>query len=456
MRSLMGVLGALLALGAVPGALFMVPALAEPSDAEAETEDAEAGEAQDGDAEDGDEGGGGDATGALRGTLTDPEDEPVSGVEIVAVDTDAGEEVGTATTDEDGSWRLDLPGPGQYEVALQEDTLPEDLALTDPDRAELEVSVRSGQQRTLIFPLGERESTAAAMFGRVAQNLATGVKFGLIVAITSVGLSLVFGTTRLINFSHGEMVSFGAIVAWFLNRTGPELHMLIAGPLAVVAGGLLGAVLDRGLWRPLRARQAGIIQMLVISVGLALVIRHVLLFFYGGGSNAYANYAVQEALRFGPVAMTPRDLAIMGLSTLVLVVVGLALVMSRTGKAMRAVADNRDLAESSGINVQRIILLIWVAGGALTALGGVFLGLMETVNYFMGFRLLLLMFSGVILGGLGTAFGAMAGGLVVGMVVELSTLYFSPELKEMWALVVLILILLARPQGILGVRERVG
>lgn len=449
MRGLVGLLGTLLVLGVVPGGSFVAPALAETSDAQADT-------TQDPEAGDEDTGEDGDATAVLRGTLTDQEDEPVPGVEVVAVDADEGEEVGTATTDEDGSWRVDLPSPGQYEVILQEDTLPEDLALTDPDRAELEVNARSGQQRTLIFPLGEREDTTARMLGRIAQHLVTGVKFGLIVAMTSVGLSLVFGTTRLINFSHGEMVSFGAIVAWFLNRTGPELHMLIAGPLAVVAGGLLGAVLDRGLWRPLRARQAGIIQMLVISVGLALVIRHVLLFFYGGGSEAYANYAVQESLHFGPVALTPRDLTIMGLSTLVLLVVGLALVKSRTGKAMRAVADNRDLAESSGINVQRIIMLIWVAGGALTALGGVFLGLMETVNYFMGFRLLLLMFSGVILGGLGTAFGAMAGGLVVGMVVELSTLQFSPELKEMWALVVLILILLVRPQGILGVRERVG
>lgn len=423
MRSLVGILGALVALG-VPGALFVTPAFAETSDAETNrTENAEASDAGDGYAQ--------------------------------------GEDVGSAATGKDGNWQLDLPGSGRsemalHEMALQGDRFPEDLALADPDRAELEVSVRSGQQLALIVPLGERVSTMAVTFGRVAQHLVNGVKFGLIVAMTAVGLSLVFGTTRLINFSHGEMVSFGAIVAWFLNRTGPELHMLIAGPLAVVAGGLLGAVLDRGLWRPLRNRQAGIIQMLVISVGLALVIRHVLLFFYGGGSNPYADYTVQQAVRLGPVAMTPRDLTIMGLSILVLLLVGFALVKSRTGKAMRAVADNPDLAESSGIDVQRIILFIWVAGGALTALGGVFLGLVETVNYFMGFRLLLLMFSGVILGGLGTAFGAMAGGLVVGMVVELSTLYFSPELKEMWALVVLILILLVRPQGIFGVRERVG
>lgn len=429
------VLGVLLAVGAMQVA---------PAVAGASTDDAAEGEAAEED--DGE---------AVRGTLDNRDDEPVPGVDIVVVD-DSGAEVGTATSDEDGSWRVGLPGPGSYEVMLQEETLPENLGLTDPERGTLEVTIRPGQERTLLFPLGEREPAAARVLGRLAQNGANGLKFGLIIAMTAVGLSLIFGTTGLINFAHGEMVSFGAILAWYLNTTGPQLHIVYAGILAVVGGAALGALLDQGLWRPLRFRGAGLIQMLIVSIGLALALRHILLFFYGGRSFPYNNYAVQQSLQLGPVQMTPRDLVIMGLSVLVLVAVGLALTKTRVGKAMRAVADNRDLAESSGIDVQRIILFIWIAGGALTALGGVFFGLVTNVNYFMGFRLLLLMFSGVILGGLGTAFGAMVGSLVVGMIVELSTLAFSAELKEMWALVVLILILLLRPQGILGVRERVG
>jgi len=128
----------------------------------------------------------------------------------------------------------------------------------------------------------------------------------------------------------------------------------------------------------------------------------------------------------------------------------------RIRKGMRAVADNRDLAESSGIDVQRVILSVWIMGGALTAVGGIFLGMIESVDYLMGFRLLLLMFAGVILGGLGTAYGAMLGSLIVGLVSEVSTVFFSSQLKLVWALGVLIVILLFRPQGLLGQKERIG
>ncbi len=144
------------------------------------------------------------------------------------------------------------------------------------------------------------------------------------------------------------------------------------------------------------------------------------------------------------------------LSLAILLGVGLMLTRTRLGKAMRAVADERDLAESSGIDVQRVILAVWILGGALTGIGGIFLGIVESVDYLMGFRLLLLMFAAVTLGGLGSAYGAMVGGLIVGLVSEVSTVWFSSQIKYVWALLVLVVILLVRPQGILGRRERVG
>jgi neutral amino acid transport system permease protein len=123
---------------------------------------------------------------------------------------------------------------------------------------------------------------------------------------------------------------------------------------------------------------------------------------------------------------------------------------------MRAVSDNADLAESSGIDVNRVILVVWLVGGGLAALGGVFYGLTQAVYWDMGFNLLLLMFAGVILGGLGSAYGAVIGSLVVGLIAQLSTLWFPIELQYAWALIVLILVLLVRPQGILGRTERAG
>lgn len=392
---------------------------------------------------------------ALRGRILDPEREPVAEVEVLIADAD-GVEVGLGVSDEEGEWFVPLPGPGQYVATLLEASLPEDVVLRDPERASLEVEIGAGQQRSVGFALGDERGPGATALSRLPQATLNGVKFGLLIAMTAIGLSLIFGTTGLINFAHGELVTLGAIVAWFLNATGPQLPIVGALLIATAVGGLVGAGLERGLWRPLRERKTGLIQMLVISIGLTLVLRHVMLIAFGGRSRAYSGYAVQAPLEFIGLRLTPRDLTVMLFSIAVLLAIAYLLQRTRLGKAMRAVADNRDLAESSGIDVQRIVLVVWVLGGALAALGGVLLGIVENVNYMMGFRLLLLMFAGMILGGIGTAFGAFVGSLVVGIVVEVSTVWLTSEVKEMWALILLILILLFRPQGILGIKERIG
>jgi branched-chain amino acid transport system permease protein len=126
------------------------------------------------------------------------------------------------------------------------------------------------------------------------------------------------------------------------------------------------------------------------------------------------------------------------------------------GTAMRAVADNRDLAESSGIDVERVILVTWVVGAGLAGLGGVLQGASETVQWDMGFKLLLLIFAAVVLGGLGTAYGAMVGAFIVGVTVEMSTFWIDANVKNAVALGVLVIMLLVRPQGLLGTRERIG
>ena len=391
----------------------------------------------------------------LTGTLVDA-GRPVEGVEIV-VETRDGEEVGRAESDDNGVWTVPVAQPGRYRVTLDVDTLPDDADLRNPERNPLEIDVFPGRASTALFALGEvagaaRPSTAE----RLAQSTVNGVKFGLIVAMAAIGLSLIFGTTRLINFSHGELVTFGAVVAWFLNAQGPQLPLIAAGAIAAVVTGLLGGSMELGLWRPLRARQVGLFQMFVITIGLALVIRHVILIWFGGSRRPYTDYTIQDRWDLGPVSIAPRDFAVMIVSIVILVLVALVLLRTRVGKAMRAVADDTDLSEASGIDVRRIILFVWVGGAGLAAVGGVFLGVIESVNFEMGFNLLLLMFAAVILGGLGTAFGAMVGGLVVGIATEVSTIWVQPSLKFVFALAALVLALLIRPQGILGRRERIG
>ena len=382
------------------------------------------------------------------------EGEGVEGVRVVVESTDDGA-VLEAVSGPDGSWLVELPGPGAYRIELDPSTLPEGVGLRDPDNPAREVRVFENSTSAVVFALGEPQVQTSDTPRRLLQSSVNGLKFGLIIAMTAIGLSLIFGTTGLVNFAHGDLVTVGAFLAYFLNVT-LGLPLLIAAPLAIAAGGALAGGLDRQVWRPLRAQRTGLIAMLVVSIGLSFVLRHVVLLFFGGSRQSYTDFGLQTALEFGLVRVQPVELWVMGLSVAALVAVGLMLNRTKLGTSMRAVADNRDLAESSGIDVQRVILAVWVLGGGLTAAGGIFLGLIESVDYLMGFRLLLLMFAGVILGGLGSAYGAMVGGVIVGFVSEFSTVWFSSQIKYVWALLVLIVILLVRPQGILGRRERFG
>jgi branched-chain amino acid transport system permease protein len=410
------------------------------------------------------EGGQQEASEVVRGILRQPgaegeDDTPIEGAEIV-VRSD-GEEVDRATTDAEGRFEIGLPGPGQYEAELLVDTLPEGATLANEDGNVLRFSMAPGQSRPLLYRLAGPEGAedggggGARQLRSFLQLAVEGLKLGLIIAVTSIGLSLIFGTTGLVNFAHGEMVSYGAIIAYLFNVT-LGIHLVPAAILAILVGALTAAALDRGLWRPLRQRGTSLIAMLVVSIGLSLLWRYAMLYQFGGGTRPYGQYSVQRAIPLGPIQIAPKDIISIALSLVVLVAVGLMLLRTRIGKAMRAVADNNDLAASSGINVERVILFVWAMGGALATFGGILFGLAEQVSWQMGFQLLLLMFAGVILGGLGTAFGALLGSLLVGLMVQLSTLVVSPELKNVGAFVVLILVLLVRPQGLLGRRERIG
>lgn len=400
---------------------------------------------------------------SVRGILRRPGEEgeddiPVEGAEII-IRTQDGQEIGRVQTAADGTFEFGLPGPGDYEAELVLDSLPEGATLTSDaeDANILDFSIAPGQSRPLLYRLGEPEAGGGVndFLRSFLQLSVEGLKLGLIIAITAIGLSLIFGTTGLVNFAHGELVSFGAILGWLFNVSF-GIHLIPATIIAVIVGGLAAGALDLGLWRPLRNRGTSLIAMLVVSIGLSLLWRYAMLYQFGGRTRPYAQYAIQRAVEIGPVRIAPKDIIAIVLSLVVLIGVGLMLQKTRIGKAMRAVADNRDLAESSGIDVERVILVIWVLAGGLATLGGVLFGLAEQVSWQMGFQLLLLMFAGVILGGLGTAYGALVGSIVVGMFVQLWTLFFSPELKNVGAFVILIIVLLVRPQGILGRAERVG
>jgi branched-chain amino acid transport system permease protein len=382
---------------------------------------------------------------------------PAPDVEIRVVSA-AGEEIGTATSDEDGEVVIEVPSPGNYVVTIDPETLPDGVELADPDTLIREVEVSPLETQRVLYALREEGAVDSRArdsdWIRFKQLSLEGLKFGLTIAMMAIGLSLIFGTTGLTNFAHGELVVVGTILAWYLHSSLLWLPFAVIIAMLVMFGA--GAGLDRILWRPLRHRGVSLIAMLVTSIGLSLFIRYLVLYIFGGRPRAFRDFVNQDPYHWWGITIVPRDLWAIGISVVVLTAVGLVLLRTRIGKGIRAVADNPDLARSSGIDVDRVILVVWGAGSSLACLGGVLFAMSELVDWQFGFRLLLLMFAGVTLGGLGTAFGAFVGSLIVGWMIQVSTLWISPELKNVSALGLLILILVVRPQGIFGQRERIG
>jgi branched-chain amino acid transport system permease protein len=388
----------------------------------------------------------------LRGVLTDPEGQPVPGVRI-DVSADSGF-TGSGVSGTDGVWVVPVPEPATYTVLLITDSLPEGLDLRDAERNPLTVNILSSS-KTVQFPLGEGVDGGSQFTNRAIQLFVDGIAFGLILALSGVGLSLIFGTTGLTNFAHGDLMTFGALATLVLNNF-IGLPFIVAVPLALVVSVGFGWAQDAGLWRPLRGRGTGLIAMLVVSIGFGIFLRYTYLLIFGGSTTQYAEYSGQAGLEFGPVSITPKSLIASGIAIIALGATIAWLLKSRMGKASRAIADNPGLASASGIDVEKVISRVWMIGTGLAALGGIIFSMSNGVNWIQGFQILLLVFAGVVVGGLGTAYGALVGSLLVGVLIQMSTLIIPPELKNLGALVVLILILLVRPQGILGRAERIG
>ena len=381
---------------------------------------------------------------------------PVEGVTIKVLKAD-GTPIGEAVTGKDGLCTISVPSRDDYVIELNLSTLPDGLTLIDAEKQKVAVNrdLFTTNTKRVTFFTGESANAGASASERILQRLSDGIRLGLIIAMCSVGLSLVFGTTGLTNFAHGEMVTFGGLVAFYFNVI-LEIPILISGPVVILMGGLFGLLLNWGIFARLTKRGVTLLSQLVVTVGLSLMLRNIYLFQFGGRTKQLSSYSKQVNLEIGPIGITPRDLTTAILGVIILVSVALFLQRSRLGKAIRAVSDNVQLASATGIDTRKVIKIVWFAGGALAATGGIFRGLDEQVSFSMGSDLLFLMFAGITLGGLGSAFGALIGGFFIGIFVEMSSLYFPSELKVAPALFILIVMLVVRPQGLLGKSQRVG
>jgi neutral amino acid transport system permease protein len=282
----------------------------------------------------------------------------------------------------------------------------------------------------------------------VAQTGLYGLSLGSVYALGAVGLTLVYGILKLVNFAHGDFLTFGAFMAYLMNVTwGVPLVFAILFAIALTA--TLGVASERVMWAPMRARRAGLLQLLLMTIGLAFLIRYSIQFAWGTEIRSLDvnNVATVEflGLRIGRT-----ELVVIAVGFTVLTAIGLMLKYSLLGKQMRALADDLDLAETTGIDTSRVILLTWLFAGALAGLAGVLAGALTDVRPGLGFALLLPIFAAVVLGGIGDAFGALVGGIVLGLVTEWSTLLIDFRWKTAVGFAVLIIVLIIRPQGIFG------
>ena len=390
----------------------------------------------------------------LYGVVTDSEGKALPGIGISVVGPE--EFSAKVTTDAEGSWEVPIVSKGTFSATINVDDLPEGQALTNPEKSTVKANVfMLGVDLRLLFPVGPGV-VQASLLERSAQLTLDGILLGLVIALAALGLSLIFGTTGLTNFAHGEILTLAGLLTYYLSAIA-GLPVLVAAPVAVILGAVISGYLqDKYLWKPLRRRGTGLIAMLVVSIGFAIFLRYFFLFIFGGDTRQLPQYAGQAGLELGLLNITPKSILTSAIGVVFIIGATLWLLRTRMGKASRAVADNPALASASGIDVQKVIRAVWILGAALASFAGVMVTVNQGVSFLMGQDMLLLIFAAVTLGGLGTANGALVGSLIIGLFVQLSTLFIPTELKYVGALIVLILILVIRPQGILGKKERIG
>lgn len=281
----------------------------------------------------------------------------------------------------------------------------------------------------------------------IEQLIFNGISLGCIIALAAVGLTLTYGILRISNFAHGDFMTLGAYFTWLANELGVNIWLaMILGAIGTVIAMLLSEWL---LWQPMRNRRASATTLIIISIGLALFLRNGIIFIWGGSNQSY-DLPVQRAIDFLGIKVAYYQIVVIVLAAVVIAALHFLLQNTKIGKAMRAVADNIDLARVSGIKVEQVVIWTWIITGTLTALGGAMYGLITAVRPNMGWFLILPMFASVILGGIGNPYGAIVGALIIGLAQELSAVIpgLGSEYKIGVSLLIMVLVLLIRPQGL--------
>ncbi len=271
-----------------------------------------------------------------------------------------------------------------------------------------------------------------------------GIVLGSIISLGAIGLSLVYGILRFPHFAHGDLITLGAYLALVVVTT-LNAPVLVALPVGVAGTAAAAVAIDQVLYR--RLRRVAPVILLIASVGVALILRSLIQVIWGP-SNLVYEQGIQFPWRIMGVGIKPDHLIIVGGAIVLVVALHLFLQKTKTGKAMRAMSDNADLAQVTGIKVNNVIIWTWIIGGGLAAAAGIFLAMDTRLHPVMGWRLLLPVFAAAILGGIGRPYGAILGGLIIGLAQEYSTTVISPSYKPAVAFAIMVAMLVVRPTGL--------
>lgn len=280
--------------------------------------------------------------------------------------------------------------------------------------------------------------------------LIPGLVVGAIYTLGAIGISLIFSILRVAHLAHGDLMAIGAYFAlsWVHLLGGPAY---LALPAAMALTALVAVGVDRTCYRPLRRRRT--VMVIIASFGVALMLRAALMLIWGPDTQVYQS-GIQRPMVVAGLRLQEKHLFILGAAILLVILLHLFLTRTITGKAMRAVSDDPDLARVCGVRTERVILAMWITAGSLCAAAGVFLGIDTQLSPLMGFNMLLPMFAAAILGGIGKPYGAIVGGMVIGLAEELSTYplfgtpLIEPTYKSAIAFTIMVLMLLWRPTGL--------
>jgi len=299
---------------------------------------------------------------------------------------------------------------------------------------------------------------------RIFQLAIYGIISGSVITLGAIGLSLTYGILKFANFAHGDIMSLGAFIALFFlavfraaNLSSQPLYplsfglpLILAFILSMIITAVVAIIIDKILYK--RLRTTGSVTLLIASVGVAFILRNFIQFVWGPQPRYYIKkIQITQRIPFLGIRIKPDEIFIILVAVCLVIFLHLFLKNTKMGKAMRATSDNMDLARVSGINTESVINWTWAIGAALAAAGGMLAGIENkfiTPNF--GWNMLLFIFAAVVLGGVGSPYGAILGGMVIGLSGEVSTAFIPTSYKPAIAFIIMIVMLLFKPRGLLG------